>query len=97
MLHLEPRHIQIVQDILSKQVAERTVIAFGSRVTNKYKLHSDLDICVMGSEPLSLGQLSALKEAFSESDLPIRVDVVDWATISPEFRGIIGANYITIK
>ncbi len=34
-----------------------------------------------------------LKNAFSVSDLPILVDVVDWSEISDEFREVIKSNY----
>jgi DNA-directed RNA polymerase beta subunit len=34
-------------------------------------------------------RLAALKEAFQESDLAFRVDVLDWHALSPEFRGVI--------
>jgi type I restriction enzyme S subunit len=30
--------------------------------------------------------LGLLNEAFAESDLPWRVDVVDWASTAPEFQ-----------
>ncbi|HQY22803.1 MAG TPA: nucleotidyltransferase domain-containing protein, partial [Gammaproteobacteria bacterium] len=53
---------------------------------------SDLDLCIMGTQPLSLQQLGDLREDFSESDLPFRVDIVEWTTITPEFKKIIEAH-----
>jgi type I restriction enzyme S subunit len=35
---------------------------------------------------LTLSLLAAIEHDFSESDLPFKVDVVDWAAISPAFR-----------
>ncbi len=96
MLHLEPHDIQIVQAVLKKYSPHQIVIAFGSRVTDQFKPHSDLDICVMGRQPLPLEKLAALREAFSESDLPMRVDIVDWASISAEFKMLIKANFVKI-
>ncbi len=37
--------------------------------------------------PLSDDAHGGLIEGFSESSLPWKVDVVDWATTSPSFRG----------
>jgi hypothetical protein len=37
--------------------------------------------------------MSRLKEALQESTLPIRVDVLDWNSISEEFRGVIEEGY----
>jgi len=37
--------------------------------------------------------MSNIKDAFSESDLPFRVDVLEWSRTSEEFRKIIAENY----
>ena len=50
------------------------------------KDYSDLDLTIIGSEPFSRRRLRQLKEAFEESDLPIRVDVVDWHVLSDGFK-----------
>ena len=94
MLQLDPNYIHIVKEILKKIIPKRHVVVFGSRVTKTFKPHSDLDLCILGKTPLSFEQLANLRESFSESDLPIRVDLVDWATITPEFRAIIEKNSI---
>lgn len=59
--------------------------------------HSDLDLAVIGEQPLSMGVSGALAEAFSESDLPWRVDVVDWATTSETFRRIIERDKVVVQ
>lgn len=38
-------------------------------------------------------KLTTLRTAFSESDLPILVDVLDWALIPESFRAEIKQNY----
>ena len=76
---------------------EQQVIAFGSRVTNTAKVFSDLDLCIMNNQPLPLNILTDLREAFSESELPFRVDIVELATISVEFKEIVIKNSIIIK
>lgn len=37
--------------------------------------------------------MSRPKEALQESTLPIQVDVLDWNSISKEFRGVIENGY----
>lgn len=96
-LYLESRHLDIVKDILKKHLFKCKVFAFGSRVTGKHKPHSDLDLCIVGDTPLSFQKIAALKEGFSESSLPIRIDIVDWTSISPAFQKIIQTNQIEIK
>jgi hypothetical protein len=43
----------------------------------------------MGKTSLDFRQLTALEDAFADSNLPFRVDVVDWAATSEAFRVII--------
>lgn len=83
--------------ILSQCVPQYTVWAFGSRVTGKAKLYSDLDLVIHTKDPLSLESMATLNEAFDESDLPIRVDVVDWAGTTSSFREIIQQHFVVIQ
>ncbi|MBT1072810.1 nucleotidyltransferase family protein [Pelotalea chapellei] len=89
MLDLTPHHLTEVRRILLLHVPGRRVCAFGSRVQGNAKPFSDLDLVVMGEVPLDFRQLAVLKDAFTESNLPFRVDVIDWASTSDTFRRII--------
>lgn len=88
-LDVPPAHLAVVLSILRRHVPDREVWAFGSRVRGTAKAHSDLDLAVLGDAPLGLSVLASLEESFRESDLPWKVDVVDWATTSEVFRRII--------
>ena len=94
---LRPDHWDIVRSALRRHVPDREVLAFGSRATWTAKDYSDLDLAIMGEEPLSLGAASALNEALVESDLPFRVDIVDWARIDDSFRGIIQRDAVSVQ
>lgn len=96
-LDLRPDHWAIVRSILRQHVPDRKVLAFGSRATWTAKNYSDLDLAVLGDEPLTLDVSSALAEAFSESDLPFKVDIVDWARIDDSFRNIIRRDGLTLQ
>ncbi len=87
----------IVRDILHRQVPGYEVWAFGSRATGNAKRYSDLDLAVISETALPLAVQAALEEAFSESDLPWRVDVLDWATTSPAFRAIILRDKVVLQ
>ena len=97
MIDLTPKHFETVQHILAKHVPGCEVRAFGSRVKWTAKDYSDLDLAVVGGKPLTLRQGHQLAEAFEESDLPIRVDVLDWHTISEKLKRIIAAEYEIIQ
>ncbi len=85
-------HWAIVRSVLRQHVPDREVLAFGSRATWTAKNYSDLDLTILGDEPLPLDVSSALAEALSDSDLPFKVDRVDWARIGDTFRNIIRRN-----
>lgn len=96
-LDLQPRHLEIVRKILQNWIPGRTVWAFGSRAKGTAKTYSDLDLAVITDVPLDLNVFGALKEAFSESDLPFKVDVVDWAATKQPFRDIIQRDRLVVQ
>ena len=87
----------IVRDILQKHVPQCEVWAFGSRAKWKAKQYSDLDLAVITNAPLSLQVSGALADDFAESDLPFKVDVVDWASTSPEFQALIAQRHVVVR
>lgn len=89
--------LAMVREILLRHVPNARVYVFGSRATGRAKKFSDLDLCIQSDRPLGLDVMSALAEDFSESDLPWKVDIVDWATIKPEFRKIIDQDKIVLE
>ena len=89
MIDLAPQHLDTIRAILREYAPGCEVRAFGSRVTGDARRYSDLDLAIIGDEPLGLVPLGLLKEAFEESDLPIRVDVIDWHDSSDNFREMI--------
>jgi len=95
-INLSASEFKIIRQILEQYVSDCKVFAFGSRLNNRAKKYSDLDIAIIGSKKLSLRTLGALRDAFAESNLPFRVDIVDWHTVSKEFRQIIEKDYVQV-
>ena len=89
-------HLQIVKNILNKYVHGNEVYIFGSRANGKAKSTSDLDLLIKGKAPIPLGILAYIRYDFSESNLPYKVDVIDWSVLSDNFRETIMQNN-TIK
>jgi predicted nucleotidyltransferase len=92
-----PGDLETVRGILSRFVPDREVRAFGSRVSRTTKAFSDLDLAVMGDSAIPSSVLADMKESFSESSLPFKVDVVDWATTKNNFRRIIEKEYVIVQ
>ena len=96
-LDVRTDHLAMLQAILRRNVPDREVWAFGSRVTGKAKPASDLDLCIIGKSPLTYEASAQLRQDFSDSDIPYSVDLVDWATCSASFRRIIEQDKLVVQ
>ena len=90
------KQLHLVRNILTRIVPDADCFAFGSRLGAHHHRYSDLDVAVRAARPIPLAALSELEEAFAESDLPFRVDVVDLHRASPEFQRLVEARHIRI-
>ncbi len=95
-LDLTEEQRRIVRSILTRIIPGADYLAFGSRLGRCHHRYSDLDIALQTPSKIPLAQLSALEEAFAQSDLPFRVDIVDLHRASPEFRRIIEAKHVRL-
>ena len=93
---IRPDHIDLVRQILQQHVPNAQVWVFGSRAKWTARDTSDLDLCINANTALSFEQMGALREAFENSNLPYKVDVVDWATTSEAFRAIIDQSKVPL-
>ena len=89
MIDATPPQLQIIKEIFKRLAPDCEVRVFGSRFKQTAKRYSDFDLVIMGNGKLPFKKLAALRIAFEESDLPYRVDVLDWHSISPEFQKVI--------
>ena len=93
MIDLSVNQLAIVQKILAKQLPTTKVWVFGSRIKGTTKPYSDLDLVLLTEAPLTIRQQRELEEAFSDSDLPFKVDLIDWTSCSDNFKQIISVHY----
>ena len=96
-IDIRPADLATVQRVLREHVPNLEVHAFGSRVAWTARETSDLDLALMTEEPLSIDREAELRAAFTASDLPFRVDIVDWATVSESFRKRILENHVVLR
>ena len=83
----------LLKSILNKHIPNETIWLFGSRATPNVKPYSDIDLAIITNTPLSSGLLSRLETDLAESDLPYKVDLIDWSMIDNEFKSIIRNRY----
>ncbi len=96
-IDMTPEHRRLAAGILRAHLPQdATVWVFGSRATGRARRYSDLDLAIDAGRPLSLDETAALAEAFSDSDLPYRVDIVDWHAIGADFVRLIDAERLPL-
>ena len=98
-LDLPQKYLDQVQALLRAHVPHIEVWAYGSRVTGGSHAASDLDLVLRNPKNSleEIGTLDDLKEAFSESKLPIRVDIMDWARIPESFHREIERAHVVVQ
>jgi predicted nucleotidyltransferase len=66
---------------------EYKVFLFGSRATKKFKRYSDVDVGLLGNKPIGNAYYKIINK-IEESDIPYRVDIVDFALVDEQFKNI---------
>jgi predicted nucleotidyltransferase len=96
-IDLPADHQRLVLDILRAHLppSAKTWV-FGSRATGRARRYSDLDLAIDAGRQLTLDETARLSEAFSDSDLPYRVDLVDWQGIDDRWRRTIAAQHVAL-
>ncbi len=98
MIHAPEEWTKLVRKVLRFNLeAGEKAILFGSRATGvRLKQYSDFDICIRGKEKIDDLLKADLRDGFSNSRLPVRVDVVDWFEAPPFLKEIIEKDGVEI-
>ena len=95
-LSLDASELAIVRAILAGIIPHRRVWAFGSRTKpQKARRFSDLDLAVEGT--MLSSERADLNEAFDESDLTIRVDLLELDGVDGSFRDLIEPDFTLLQ
>ncbi|MEX1119720.1 MAG: nucleotidyltransferase domain-containing protein [Terrimicrobiaceae bacterium] len=98
-ISLAPRHLTELRRLIAAHLPDEEVWAYGSRVNGTSHDSSDLDLVVRHPADLKTTQSSAFwefKDALSESNLPILVDLFDWARLPPAFLDKIAGQHVVL-
>ncbi|MBU1246946.1 nucleotidyltransferase domain-containing protein [Patescibacteria group bacterium] len=79
-----------IKDIIFRHLSPKKykVFIFGSRVSGKAKKYSDYDIGILGKNSLPAKDKVLIEELLEESNIPQKVDIVDFSLVSQEFQKI---------
>ena len=88
MIDIKEQHLKMVREIFKKH--PYTFYVYGSRAKEKARKNSDLDLCYKEEIPERI--IFKIKEELEESDLPFKVDIVNWESMKPAFQKLIEKN-----
>jgi predicted nucleotidyltransferase len=89
---ITPAQRDILQRLLDRYLPDCVTWIYGSRVTGRATSRSDLDMVVFADGKQR--QVSDLREALEESNLPFRVDLFIWDEIPESFRASIARHHV---
>lgn len=97
-LSIRAEWLDMIRQILAAKLPEVEVLAYGSRVTGTAHEGSDLDLVARNpiKPNVSVGNLGPVRDAFTESTVPILVDILDWSQIPDSFRDEITQSGIVV-
>jgi predicted nucleotidyltransferase len=97
VLDVQAEHRAVLLNVLDANLPPGgKVWVFGSRATGRARRYSDLDLLIDAGRRLSIDEAAVLREALEESDLPYRVDIVDWHATDEGFRRLIDAERVPL-
>ncbi len=85
-----------IKEIINRHLDGSTVRIFGLRIDNRSTERSDIDVAIDASHRIDLLTMANIKYDFEESDIPYRVDIVDYNSVSKNFKKIIGSSTLEI-
>ncbi|MCG6551965.1 MAG: nucleotidyltransferase domain-containing protein [Candidatus Magnetominusculus sp. LBB02] len=98
-LDMRPAWVETIECLIAQYLPDAETLVYGSRISGTAHAGSDLDLVVRNSSTPDkpFDNLPALREAISDSDIPIVVDVRDWAAIPDTFRAEIERRHEVLK
>lgn len=81
-------HLSLLKRIIRENIPgdEYIVFLFGSRAEQNHHDRSDIDIGILGSQPLSAILRYNLEKQIENSDIPYLVDIVDFSLVTENFK-----------
>ena len=97
-LCLDTEQMETVQRILHLHFEGVEVWADGPRVTGTdCSPDTDLELVVVSEKPISFDDMTAVEKAFVESELPFRVDIIDWAKLPESLQKQIKKDHDVVQ
>ena len=92
---VDPKHRSFIIKKIRSLLPSAEIMVFGSRVRGDAKRYSDLDIALDDSGAISLQIMAQIEEGISQSDIPYKVDFLDFYKTDVDFQTLIRKNSIS--
>jgi predicted nucleotidyltransferase len=82
------RHLQTIKSLVLASLEHEDVSVgfFGSMASGSIRRSSDVDVAVVPRNGWNRSRLALLREQLEDLNVPYKVDVVDFSTVSQQFR-----------
>ncbi len=90
------RHLRYLLEQIKIYIPQATVLSFGSRVKGRHRPASDLDLAVLCDKETAKKTLPKLNEVFVESDLPFKVQLLDFNRLPENMQDNIIKKYVIL-
>lgn len=97
MSEIKKEHKECISIILKKHFPQARIVLFGSRATGKNRPGSDIDISIDEGKAIDFSRIAQARDELEESSIPYKIDLVDYATMTPEFREEVGKKGVVWK
>lgn len=95
-LKIQPTQLEEIKKVIKKIYPNSVVWAYGSRVDGSAHEGSDLDL-VIKDFGAPKGNINQVREAFTESNIPILIDIRYWGDLPSSFQEEILKKYLVIS
>jgi len=91
---METHYKSQLLSIINSQLPQCKVWLFGSRARKTHASGADVDLAIDAGRIVTWQEIFAIKEAISQSNIPVFVDIVDVGNVSEEFLKHIQKEWI---
>lgn len=85
---IEDAWLKLIQTKVKKYFPSSEAFIFGSRALDNNRLFSDVDIGIISGQKIKGSLWESLEEELENSPLPYRINLVDFQTVSEQFKKI---------
>ena len=90
------RHLRYLLEQIEGHLPKAIVWAFGSRIKGTHRPASDLDLAVLCDKEVAKKVLPKLEEVLIESDLPFKVQLLDFNRLPENMQANIKEEYVVL-